>query len=466
MEVQVPIMCGDNISNNIDYADAIPKNMIAVARDILGTKGNLVTHDGIEFFIQSNGKDRGALYNERWKRSFRVTGAGLTELLINGSSINHGVIFGSGKASMSYSFQSILIVSEGYAFRFDGTTLVQMSDPDLGAPIDATWIDSYYFFTDGEYLFHTDIGDETSINPLKFATSELSPDPTKAVGRTQDNLVIVFNRYTTEYFINQGNENFAFSRINQKAVNAGIVGTHAWCEMDGNIFILGGRKEESASFHMLTAGSTTPLSTRYIDKILNSYTEEQLSVAVVESRIVARDKLIYLYLPNEVLLYNHTIAEGMGVGVAWSRLTTGALNEKWRPCNGIFDPLLNRWVYGDSTDVGQISYMNPGTASQYGQPTDMEFTTPLVPLESVSIDELELNTISGFNRETVTLFVSTTRDGAIYSQEWSKEVSTPYKYSQRCIYRRLGYVRKHIGFKFRCLSESKINVGGLVVRYG
>jgi hypothetical protein len=46
--------------------------------------------------------------------------------------------------------------------------------------------------------------------------------------------------------------------------------------------------------------------------------------------------------------------------------------------------------------------------------------------------------------------------------EWSKEVTANANYNDRYIVRRLGYVRKNIGFKFRSLNKGKLNVSGLV----
>ena len=59
---------------------------------------------------------------------------------------------------------------------------MRVTDSDLGDPIDGVWVDSYYFLTDGEYIYHTDITDETSIDPLKYATAEFMPDPSLGLG--------------------------------------------------------------------------------------------------------------------------------------------------------------------------------------------------------------------------------------------------------------------------------------------
>jgi hypothetical protein len=396
------------------------------------------------------------------RRHFRVSGQKLIELTASGVTVL-GDIPGADLATMENSFNTVMIVAAGSAYLYNGSALNKITDPDIGVPIDGTWIDGYYVFTDGEYIYHTDIDDETSVDPLKFATSEISPDKTLAVGRTQDNLLIVFNRYTTEYFINQANEQFAFSRLTQKAIDAGIVGTHAWCELDGYVFILGGRKRESPSMHIVGTGQIVSIASRSVDKIIAEYSEAQLSGVKLEGRISERNKLLYVHLPDMVLVYNHGVAEKMGVDNAWSILRTA--QTKWRGINGVFDPILNKWIYGDKFD-SRIGYLNKKVASQYGESVHSEFYSPLIPLESASIDWLEINTISGFNTSDVNFFVSTTRDGASYSKEWSKEALATLDYDHRYIVRRLGYVRNRIGFKFRSYSKDKINVGGLRVSYG
>jgi hypothetical protein len=184
----VPIICGDKVSKFSDYEDGIPVNMIAVSREIEGSAGYLFSHDGLTQIRTGQGVDRGAHYNERMRRMFRVSGEKLIEITAGGVVVI-GDIPGVDLVTITYSFQSLLIVASGKAWRYDGVILSQLTDVDLGYPIDVTQIDGYYFFTDGEYLYHTDIDDETNINPLKFATSELSPDPTRAVGRTQDDLL-------------------------------------------------------------------------------------------------------------------------------------------------------------------------------------------------------------------------------------------------------------------------------------
>lgn len=459
-ELTIPIIGGDQVLSNADYADAIPINMIAVIRDVKGNPGYLISHDGLTQTHTGQGIDRGALFNERWSRSFRVSGEKLIEI-VGASVVVIGDIPGADRVRMAYGFNSMMIVDSGSTYRYDGTTLTLMTDPDFGAPIDVIWLDQYYLFTDGENLYHTDIGDETSINPLKFATSELSPDKTKAVGRTQDNLLFVPNRYTSEYFVDQANENFAFTRINQKAVNSGVVSTGGWIEIGGRVYMLGGAKGEPVTFKLLGAGQAETAATDYIEGIINSYSESELSTAYLEGRSRARDQLVYVQLPNHTLLYNVFVANKFGPQYAWSELRSG--EDAWRACNGVYDTNLGQWIYGDKlgTTIGKL---DDALASHYGASVTSQFQTALIPMESVSVSEIELNVVSGYGEDTA-LFVSTTQNGSYHGAEWTKYIAMALMYNYRYIVRRVGYVRKQIGFKFRSLNKAKINVSGLKVTH-
>ena len=237
----VSLLSGDKIGSETDYRDALPVNMYAVERNILGAKGYMLSHPGLTSFAEGSGIDRNGYWNERFGIHYRVSGNELISVDTTGGYTSLGSISGSDRASLVNSFNTQAIVADGRMWLHDGSTLSEVTDPDLGNPVDITWIDNYYFMTDGEFLFHTNITDESAIDPLKFATSEFSPDPTLGVEKTSDNQVAVFNRFTIEYFVNRALENFAFQRIQGKAVKAGIVGTHCKTEMDGTFYILGER---------------------------------------------------------------------------------------------------------------------------------------------------------------------------------------------------------------------------------
>lgn len=462
----LPIIKGDKISPNIDYRDQLPVNLIGVPEPHLGASGYLITHDGIESFSTGLGLDRGAVYNERLGLHFRVSGTRLITVDGNGVINDLGEITGTDQVSMPYSFNSQAIIADGKYYRYTTALgLQQITDPDVGTPIDATWVDQYYFFTDGETLYHTNIADESQIDPADFATSEFSPDPTVGVERDYDNTVIAFNRYTTEYFVNDATTDFAFRRISSRAKSIGIVGTHCKTPIQGNWFILGGSKEEQPTIYIMNTSSKTKVATREVDLILSQYTEEQLSKVVCESRFKDDVQLVYVRLPDRTLVYNLSVATKISPSAAWSFVRDEITTDGSWPCaNGVYDPRNDSWVYGDTGNT-RLGKINRDIATIYGTEIETICYSPMIKIEGASIDELEIETTPGATQQQVKVFVSTTYDGVIFGQEYLMQYGSANDYNQRFIRYRFGYVSDKVGFKFRCVSRGKLTYQKLEIEY-
>jgi hypothetical protein len=465
MKVKVPLIKGDRIDPNTDYRDALPQNMLAVPHPIFDAAGYMLCYPGLVSLATGFGPDRGGVYNDRVEEQYRVSGGRMIK--VGATVTNLGSVPGTEQVAMPYSFNTQAVIGGGRMYLYDSTVgFREVTDSDLGSPIDGTWVDGYYFLTDGEYIYHTDLTDESSIDPLKFATAEFMPDPSLGVGKTQDNKVIVFGRYSLEYFINAEAANFAFTRVETRAQKIGIVATHAKCEADGDFFILGGRKEEDLGVHIITVGQSVKISTREIDKIINSYTEPELSDVRLESWQQDALMLVLVHLPNETLCFNVTVAKARDSAVAWSILTTGRDQDPHSAINGVFDGNRGQWVFGDkvSTAIGRIDNT---VFTQYGDAAEWVLYTPLINLETASVDEIELETIPGNSPDDdATVAFSMTYDGLNYSSEHWDLYGEHLDYNHRYIQRRLGYVGSWAGFKFRSVTKSRMAFAAMEVTFG
>lgn len=467
MEVQIPIMKGDKIGVETDYRDALPVNMYAVKRDILGSPGYMIMYPGLTQIGTGEGIDRGGNYNERFTNQYRISGESLVSVSSGGVSSVLGSIPGTLQAAMPYSFNTQAVIANGDMFLYSPTSgFEQITDPDLGEPIDGVWVDGYYFLTDGEFLYHTDITDETSIDPLKFATAEFMPDPSLGVAKTQDNKVMVFGRYSLEYFVDVATDNFAFQRVETRAQKIGIVATHAKCESNGNFYITGGRKDAAVGVHIIGIGNSSKISTREIDKVLAAYTEPQLSDMRMESRTENDVMFILIHLPNETLCFNASIAAAFGKESAWSILKTDVQgDDPYRAINGVFDARSAQWVYGDKL-TGIIGKLDNTVATHYGAIIEWLLYTPFIKFEKMSVDELELETIPGYTGSSdATVAVSATYDGVINGSEKWVDYGDIQQYSHRFIIRRLGYVSDWVAYKLRGASRSQMTFSGLKATY-
>lgn len=459
-ETPVTLLKGDTHGIEADYRDLLPVNMYPVVKQILGANGYMLAYPGLSPFGTGFGLDRGGFYNDRQNNHFRVSGTKFVSVSTSGVVSEIGTISGTGQASMPYSFNTQAVIANGKMFLYDPSGgFREVTDSDLGSPIDCVWVDGYYFLTDGEYIYHTDIDDEEAIDPLKFATAEFMPDASLGVGKTQDNKVIVFGRYTIEYFVNDSSDNFSFSRVQTRAQKIGIVATHAKAEVGGVWYIVGGRRDESVSVHAVSLGSAQKVATREIDKILEKYTEPELSDIRVESRIEKDTTFIIISLPNETVCYIPNVN-------SWIILKTGTGSNKYRAINGIFDARIAKWVYGDRTD-SNIGTLDNTRFTQYNtDPQEWVLYPPLLKLDKQSIDKVEIETIPGFNDEgDARVFFSTTYNGVTYGKEYRTSYGTPQDYGKRFLIRQIGYVSDFVGLKYRGATRSRMAFGLMKVTH-
>lgn len=467
MEAVITFLKGDKIGSETDYRDAIPVNMYPISRPILGADGYMLQIEGLTSHGAASGIDRGGVWNERLEKHLRVSGSNLVEIDSAGTQTVLGAIAGTGQASLPYSFntQGVVVGGNFYLYSPSGG-FSQVTDPDIGNPIDGLWVDGYYFFTDGEFIYHTDIGNESAIDPLKYATAEFMPDPSLGLGKTQDNKVIVFGRYSTEYFINQANDNFAFSRVPTRAIKCGIVGTHAKCELNDRWYILGGRKEDTPSVYVMGVGEVQKVASREVDKIIASYTEIALQSVRMESRTAGANSYMIVHLPSHTLCYSETVAQKIGVEYAWTMLCTGVNGQPWRAINGVYDPRLGEWVYGDKID-SRLGLLDESVSTQYGDIAEWLLYTPLMKLEGMSVNELAIESMPGHTgNPDATAFMSLTYDGVTYGAEWTQLYGLPNDYGRRFIIRRLGYIRNMFAIKLRGASRSRMAFGRAAIDYG
>lgn len=468
MEQNITLIKGDKVDIETDYRDALPVNMYAVVRPILGADGYMLCYPGLTKVADGSGVDRGANYNERFANLFRVSGTKLVQLNTNGTINVLGSVPGTLQAAMPYSFNTQAVIADSRMFLYSPSGgFSEITDTDLGNPIDGVWVDGYYFLTDGEFIYHTDLEDESSIDPLKFATAEFMPDKSLGVGKTQDNKVIVFGRYTMEYFINRATANFAFERVPTRAQKIGIVATHAKCESGGKWYVTGGRKEDAVSVHIVTLGQAQKVSTREIDKLLAKYTEPQLADMRMESRTEDDVTFILIHLPNETLCFNETVAESFGKESAWSILKTDIAGDKtYRGINGVFDARRSQWVYGDKLS-GNIGRLDNTVFTVYEEAIEWLLFSPFMKFDGMSVDEIEIETLpGGTSFEDATVAFSVTQDGLTYSKEWFTLYGEPQEYGRRFYQRRLGAFQDWAGFKFRGATKSRMSFATMKVRYG
>ncbi len=202
--MQIPILNGIYTDNGPDFRTSYPVNMMPVPKNSGISSGYLRPGDGIVSNGSGPGVDRGGV---SWNGTcYRVMGTKLVTVASNGAVTVLGDVGGpvDTLVTFDYSFDRLAIASGGRLYYWNGV-LTQVTDPDLGVVLDFCWVDGYFMTTDGTSLVVTELSDPTQVNPLKYGSSEVDPDPVVALLRLR-NEVYALNRNTIEVFDNVAGE--------------------------------------------------------------------------------------------------------------------------------------------------------------------------------------------------------------------------------------------------------------------
>lgn len=452
---QIPILKGIYTDEDSDVRAALPRNLMPVPSPDSGvSNGYLRPYDGIVALPnQGPGPDRGSI---NWNGNcFRVMGSKLVLVTPTGNiSILADVGGVSETVSMDYSFDRLAIASNGNLFYWDGTSLNQVIDPDLGNVVDMMWIDGYFMTTDGEFLIVTDLDDPLSVNPLRYGSSESDPDPIKALIKIR-NEAVALNRHTIEVFKNVGGTGFPFQRIPGAPIQRGTIGVHTVCLFEETVAFLGGGRNEPISVWVMNNSISTRIATREIDQIIERYSEQELSVALLEPRVEKGHSLLYVHLPTITLVYDANASRTLGTQV-WFSLSTGIEEGIYRARNIV--RCYDKWWVGDSS-TPQVGYLTDSVGEQWGLEIGWEFSTPIVYNEGrgAIIHELELFTLTGNNDVNVQSDIGTqySFDGRNWGQVEYISMGTSGQTEKRVVWLNQGPMRDRRIQRFRGTSVSR-----------
>lgn len=455
---QIPVLNGIYTDGNADFRSSYPVNLVPVPKDNGIAKGYLRPADGIVQFGEGPGVDRGGI---SWNGiCYRVMGTKLVRIDFDGSTVMLGDVGPGGQVSFDYSFDRLAIASGGRLYYWDGA-LSQVTDADLGAVVDMVWIDGYFMTTDGEFLVVTELADPMAVDPLKYGSSEVDPDPIKGLLRVQDE-VYALNRHSIEVFDNVGGATFPFQRIDGAQITKGIFGTHCACVIDGSVAFLGSGRNEAPAVYIGSNSSASKISTREIDQILAGFTESQLAAAVVEARIDKGHQHIWISIYDRVLVYDMAASAVVGQPV-WFTLTTeidgfGA----YRARNLVW--AYDRWLVGDPTS-SKHGYLTGSLSSHYGDVVRWEFGTTIVYNEGrgAIFHQLELVCLTGRVAlgANPTISASYSVDGETWSQEKFISAGRIGDRGKRLVWFQQGHMRNWRIQRFKGTSDAHISIARL-----
>lgn len=453
--MQIPIVNGIYTDNGPDLRTSYPVNMVPTPKKQGVSNGYLRPGDGIVANGSGPGVDRGGI---NWNGTcYRVMGTKLVTVANNGAVTVLGDVGGpvNTLVTMDYSFDRLAIASGGRLYYWNGA-LTQVTDPDLGVVLDFCWVDGYFMTTDGINLVVTELNDPTQVNPLKYGSSEVDPDPVVALLKLR-NEVYALNRNTIEVFDNVGGDFFPFQRIDGAQIQKGVIGTFSCCVYMEMIAFLGSGRNEAPGIYMGSNASANKISTQEVDEILLQFTETQLATVKLEARNDKNHQHLYVHLPDRTLVYDAAASAEMEVQV-WFTLTTSTVGfSQYRARNLVW--AYDKWLIGDPQS-SNIGYLDDTIGHHWGQPVRWEFGTTIVYNEGngAIFSELELVALTGRVSLGADPMITTSYslDGLAWSQDQAVRAGKIGHSLKRLLWLQQGFMRNWRIQRFRGTSDAHL----------
>lgn len=456
--MQISIIPGIYADENADLRKSYPRNLIPVAFDSGISQAFLRPAEGIvSFGTYGPGCDRGSI---NWNGvCYRVMGSKLVSVASDGTVTTIGDVGGTdGHVKMDYSFDYLGIVSAGNFYLYDGTTLTQNTDVDLGTVYDVIYIDGYFMLHDTEFIIVTELGNPFSVNPLKYGSSEVDPDPIVGLLKVR-NEPYILNRNTIEVFQNIGGEStqFPFQRVEGTRIDRGAIGTFAKCWFLGTVAFLGGARNETPGVWLGLNADSNKISTREIDQIFQEYTEAQLSEVVFECRVDKNYRHLMIRLPDQTLVYDHSASQSAEKPI-WHILTTSIVGKSEYTASNLCW-CYDKWIVANC--MSEIGYLDDSISSHWGQVNGWDFATQMLYNESKSaiLHQLELVSLPGrvaLGKDPV-VWSSWSTDGETWSQERAISAGKQGERNKRLVWFQQGHFRNYRTQKFRGTSDAHLS---------
>jgi len=226
---------------------------------------------GLKSFKNSSGNiDRGMLVNQG--KLYKVTDTTLYSVDNTGTHTALGTIPGSERCMLKAMGAQVIIANGGgKIYVWDGTTLTQNTNINLGNPRSVSVLNNQAIYDDGsgQSFDVSDSGQPSSIGGLSYAAAESFSDNLLMTYAWKE-ILYLMGENTIELWWNTLQGSPPFDKIQGGVINTGIGAIHSVADIPDYMFFLGTDNQ----FHALSPGSSIAdniISTPAMAKEINDY---------------------------------------------------------------------------------------------------------------------------------------------------------------------------------------------------
>jgi hypothetical protein len=222
--------------------------------------------------------------NQMYKVSY--SGSVWSATLLGSLSTSTGAVrAASNQLSNGDSITVFVDGTNSYAYRYIASvesygTYASFSYSQVNGATHVEYIDGYFIFNkpDTSQFYVSEWG-TFSVSPLSFASAEADPDNIVALIANHRDLWLI-NERTSEVFVNTGNPDFPFERVQGGFIQIGCIAAHSVAEVNGVIFWLGRDKSGHGIVYAAEGLQPQRVSTHAIETAIQGYDIDSVKNAV------------------------------------------------------------------------------------------------------------------------------------------------------------------------------------------
>ncbi len=418
------------------------------ARPTLSPRPGIESRGDIYGRCRGQGFFNGAVYRVSADKLFKITLNALGELVFTDTG---AVITGSNDCKLIASFTELFVmVKNGDAFVVDKSdTVAQVIDGNYQAARDCEFINGRVVIVpyDGDPIRWSSFGDFLTWPAENFADAELLPDKNYHLIRYHNSL-LVGGGDTIEQLNYDGQRN-VYIKTSNAAIEHGVVSDFA--RFGERIVYIGKYNKGDLSVYMY--GQEQPISSKYVDQILNKYTANELRDIQVDSFVWKGQPMVVWRLPGESLIYYGDFGI-IKTGVS------GDLKGNW--LGQYIVSLEGRLLCGDnvSARVGELLEIN----SDYGEKVETIIRTSIrgTARDNFLVSRIVAACTTGQSNDVKEIELSVSEDGVHgYSLgDWTG-LGVAGVYNNEISWGPIGRFDNYCGIQLRWVCDIRVPVDGV-----
>lgn len=439
MQVPINLTGGSYSHKSLPLSAQVTRNWWPQLQKDGGVKGQYILESwpGLTSFATGTNANRGLFAHNGVL--YQVEGNNLDSIDSAGNRTNLGALPGAGRCRFDALVDSVIIVTGGRVFEWDGTNLTEGTASQYETPNAVAVLNNQAIYDGNDSRFCvSNVGTPLTVNALNYGSAESRPD--EIVRPYAFNQVAyMFGESTIEPFWNSGEGQPPFDRLEGGIINVGLRSIDSTANNQRNLYFLG----SDSQVYVLQENNVLPITPQPITRTIDNYSDSTDAIGWCMNYQGQEFYILTFPSANQTWAYPE--------GGQWFELSSGVLGGKYSGEGYAY--CYGKHLLVDSTS--NVYYLNDSTYSENGAVIQRTRDSAVIhgglfglPGRKITMNSLELIMETGVGDLTTTdpkIMMSYSDDGGkTFSTERQGSVGSMGQFQKRVRWHSMGQFRERI----------------------